>query len=182
VDAASEEAIVKWLRNAIHPGHKLISICSGALMAGRAGLLDGHACTTHHSCCAELTKLAPKARVLDNRLYVEDHNCYTSAGITTGVDLMLHLVGQLIGQLNTVAVARYLVVYLRRSGADPQLSAVSRTRWHELCGLQQPPARSAGPGTAESNPPRHGTSGGTRGLFILAPAATCMAQALCDRA
>jgi transcriptional regulator GlxA family with amidase domain len=130
VDATNEEAIVKWLRNAILPSHKLISICSGALMAGRAGLLDGHACTTHHSCCAELTKLAPKARVLDNRLYVEDHNCYTSAGITTGVDLMLHLVGQLIGQLNAVAVARYLVVYLRRSGADPQLSPWLEGRNH----------------------------------------------------
>ncbi|MFX8731657.1 AraC family transcriptional regulator, partial [Acinetobacter baumannii] len=77
---------------------------------------------THHSSCAELAKLAPKARVLENRLYVEDGNCYSSAGITTGVDLMLHLVGTLIGQVNAVAVARYLVVYLRRSGGDPQLS------------------------------------------------------------
>jgi transcriptional regulator GlxA family with amidase domain len=129
-DVANQEAIVKWLRDAIHPSHKLISICSGALMAGRAGLLDGHACTTHYSCCAELAKLAPKARVLDNRLYVEDRNCYSSAGITTGVDLMLHLVGQFIGQLDAVAVARYLVVYLRRSGADPQLSPWLEGRNH----------------------------------------------------
>jgi len=125
-----EKAIVKWLRATIQPGHKLISICSGALLAGRAGLLDGRDCTTHHSCCAELAKLAPTARVLENRLYVEDGNCYSSAGITTGVDLMLHLVGQLIGQLNTVAVARYLVVYLRRSGGDPQLSPWLEGRNH----------------------------------------------------
>jgi transcriptional regulator GlxA family with amidase domain len=122
-DLADEARIIQWLRTAIQPDHKLISICSGALFAGRAGLLDGRACTTHHTCCADLAKLAPKARVLEDRLYVEDGNCYSSAGITTGVDLMLHLVGRLIGQVHAVAVARYLVVYLRRSGGDPQLSA-----------------------------------------------------------
>ena len=129
-DEADEKAIVKWLRDSILPGHKLISICSGALLAGRAGLLDGRACTTHHSCCDELAKLAPLARVLDNRLYVQDGNCYSSAGITTGVDLMLHLIGKLIGQFNAVAIARYLVVYLRRSGGDPQLSPWLEGRNH----------------------------------------------------
>jgi transcriptional regulator GlxA family with amidase domain len=60
-DETDERAIVKWLRVAIQPGHKLISICSGALLAGRAGLLDGRTCATHHSSCAELASLAPKA-------------------------------------------------------------------------------------------------------------------------
>jgi transcriptional regulator GlxA family with amidase domain len=129
-DAADEEAIVEWLRAVIRPGHKLISICSGALLAGRAGLLDGRACTTHYSCCAELALLAPKARVLENRLYVEDGECYSSAGITAGVDLMLHIVSQLTNQSCAVAVARYLVVYLRRSGADPQLSPWLEGRNH----------------------------------------------------
>jgi transcriptional regulator GlxA family with amidase domain len=129
-DTADERLIIRWLRNSIHPGHKLISICSGALLAGRAGLLDGRACTTHHSCCSELAKLAPLARVLDNRLYVEDTNCCSSAGITTGVDLMLHLIGKVVGQFNAVAVARFLVVYLRRGGADPQLSPWLEGRNH----------------------------------------------------
>jgi transcriptional regulator GlxA family with amidase domain len=129
-DAADEEAIVEWLRAVIQPGHKLISICSGALLAGRAGLLDGRACTTHYSCCAELALLAPKARVLENRLYVEDGERYSSAGITAGVDLMLHIVSQLTNQSCAVAVARYLVVYLRRSGADPQLSPWLEGRNH----------------------------------------------------
>ena len=129
-DDADEKAIVRWLREAIQPGHKLICICSGALLAGRAGLLDGRACTTHHSCCAELAKLSPKASVLGNRLYVQDGDCYSSAGITTGVDLMLHLVGNLIGQVSAVAIARYLVVYLRRSGGDPQLSPWLEGRNH----------------------------------------------------
>ena len=77
-----------------------------------------------------MAKLAPNAKVLDNRLYVEDGNCYSSAGITTGVDLMLHLVGKLIGQVSAVAIARYLVVYLRRSGGDPQLSPWLEGRNH----------------------------------------------------
>jgi transcriptional regulator GlxA family with amidase domain len=129
-DAADERAIVEWLQAVIRPGHKLISICSGALLAGRAGLLDGRACTTHYSCCAELAQLAPKARVLENRLYVEDGECYSSAGITAGVDLMLHIVSQLTNQSCAVAIARYLVVYLRRSGADPQLSPWLEGRNH----------------------------------------------------
>jgi transcriptional regulator GlxA family with amidase domain len=129
-DAANERAIVAWLRRAIRPGHKLISICSGALLAGQAGLLDGRACTTHYSCCEELAALAPKARVLENRLYVQDAECYSSAGITAGIDLMLHIVSQLTDQSCAVAVARYLVVYLRRSGADPQLSPWLEGRNH----------------------------------------------------
>jgi transcriptional regulator GlxA family with amidase domain len=130
-DARSKnDAIVEWLRTIIRPGHKLICICSGALLAGRAGLLDGHSCTTHYSCCAELAALAPKARVLENRLYVQDGERYSSAGITSGIDLMLHIVSQLTNQSCAVAVARYLVVYLRRAGADPQLSPWLEGRNH----------------------------------------------------
>jgi transcriptional regulator GlxA family with amidase domain len=129
-DAAAEDAIVAWLRKTIVPTHKLICICSGALIAARAGLLDGHACTTHHSCCAELARLAPRARVLENRLYVEDGACYSSAGITTGIDLMLHIVSRMTDQACAIAVARYLVVYLRRNGTDPQLSPWLEGRNH----------------------------------------------------
>ncbi|MEP7454359.1 helix-turn-helix domain-containing protein [Phyllobacterium sp. SB3] len=114
--------IIEWLRSHFTDTHKLVSICSGALLAARAGLLDGHACTTHFSSVDELRELVPTARVFDNRLYVEDGNRYSSAGITAGIDLMLHLVGQIAGPACAVAVARYLVVYLRRSGTDPQWS------------------------------------------------------------
>jgi transcriptional regulator GlxA family with amidase domain len=123
-------AIVEWLRVVIRPGHKVILICSGALLAGRAGLLDGYSCTTHHVCCEELAAIAPKAKVLENRLYVKDGERYSSAGITAGVDLMLHVVGQLTDESCAAAIARYLVVYLRRSGADPQLSPWLEGRNH----------------------------------------------------
>lgn len=129
-DAADEAAIVDWLRRAVRPGIRLVSICSGALLAARAGLLDGHACTTHHAGMADLARLAPAARVLENRLYVEDGERLTSAGITAGVDLMLHIVAEAAGPATALEVARYLVVYLRRGGADPQLSPWLEGRNH----------------------------------------------------
>lgn len=129
-DEADEAAIVAWLRRSIRPGIRLVSICSGALVAARAGLLDGCACTTHHAITQELAMVAPLARVLDNRLYVEDGERLTSAGITAGIDLMLHIVAQAAGHATALAVARYLVVYLRRGGADPQLSPWLEGRNH----------------------------------------------------
>jgi len=130
VDAQHEAKIVDWLRTAIHPGHRLITICSGALLAARAGLLDDYACTTHFLSCKELATLAPHARVLENRLYVEDRDRLSSAGVTAGIDLMLHVVAQLTDHACALAVARYLVVYLRRSGSDPQLSPWLEGRNH----------------------------------------------------
>jgi len=127
---AGDAEIVAWLRETVRPGHKVVAICSGALLAARAGLLDGRACTTHHACCEELAKLAPDARVLENRLYVEDGDRYTSAGVTSGIDLMLHIASQLTGDACAAAVARYLVVYLRRGGSDPQLSPWLEGRNH----------------------------------------------------
>jgi transcriptional regulator GlxA family with amidase domain len=129
-DKAAEDAIVNWLKNTVRPGHKLISICTGALIAARAGLLDGYSCTTHYLSCDELATITPRARILENRLYVEDGERCSSAGITAGIDLMLHLVHQCTNQSCAVAVARYLVVYLRRSGSDPQLSPWLEGRNH----------------------------------------------------
>lgn len=129
-DAGHEDAIVAWLRAAIRPGIRLVTICSGALLAARAGLLDGCQCTTHHASCARLKAIAPRALVQENRLYVEDGERLSSAGITAGVDLMLHLLAQMAGHACAIAVARYLVVYLRRGGADPQLSPLLEGRNH----------------------------------------------------
>jgi transcriptional regulator GlxA family with amidase domain len=129
-DEAAEKTIVRWLKTSIRPGHKVISICTGALIAARAGLLDGYSCTTHYMSYDELAAVAPRARILEDRLYVEDGERYSSAGITAGIDLMLHLVHQCTNQSCAVAVARYLVVYLRRSGSDPQLSPWLQGRNH----------------------------------------------------
>jgi transcriptional regulator GlxA family with amidase domain len=129
-DSANEAKIVAWLRACIRPGHRLVTICSGATLAARAGLLDGYACTTHYLDCARLAAAAPRAKVIENRLYVEDRDRLSSAGITAGIDLMLHVVAQTIDHACALAIARYLVVYLRRSGSDPQLSPWLEGRNH----------------------------------------------------
>ena len=113
-------------RTRVRASHTLVTICSGALLAARAGLLDGHDCTTHFSVCGELASLAPRARVLENRLYVADGQRCSSAGVTAGTDLMLHLVATLCSPAVALAVARHLVVYLRRSGSRPAAFAVAR--------------------------------------------------------
>ncbi|HEY2685989.1 MAG TPA: helix-turn-helix domain-containing protein [Steroidobacteraceae bacterium] len=127
---SDEQAIVEWLRACGKSDPTLITICSGALLAARAGLLDGYSCTTHHTECAELQRLAPRAKVLENRLFVVDGRRYTSAGVTAGLDLLLHVVSTLVDPACSLAIARHLVLYLRRQGADPQLSPWLRGRNH----------------------------------------------------
>jgi transcriptional regulator GlxA family with amidase domain len=124
-DAVFEHEIISWLKRVVCPGVRLVTICSGALLAARAGLLDGYVCTTHHLAIAELEKSAPTAKVLQNRLFVED-----GERLTAGIDLMLQIVADIIGHGVALSVARYLVVYLRRSGGDPQLSPWLEGRNH----------------------------------------------------
>ncbi|WP_339435499.1 GlxA family transcriptional regulator [Pseudomonas orientalis] len=120
---SASDSLVQWLQTVFAPSAEhLICVCAGALTAARAGLLDGRQCTTHHALCATLQALAPRARVLENRLYVTDGPVSCSAGITAGIDMMLHLVAERAGPRLACAVARDMVVYLRRSGTDPQLS------------------------------------------------------------
>lgn len=127
---AGSGAVIDWLGGVTRPGITLVCICSGALLAARAGLLDGKACTTHFIDCPELALLAPGARVLDDRLFVEDGQCFTSAGITAGLDLMLHIVARLTGPAVAAAVARHLVVYFRRDEHAAQLSPWLEGRNH----------------------------------------------------
>lgn len=123
-----------WLRqqkNAIEKGHvTLVCICSGSLLAGKAGLLDGYQCTTHHDVIDRLRQQVPAAQVKDNRIFVEDRFVLTSAGISAGIDLALHLIATHLGPQAALDVAREMVVYFRRGGDDPQLSPWLRHRNH----------------------------------------------------
>ncbi len=123
-------ALAVWLKSVFRPSIHLVTICSGALIAARAGLFDGYACTTHAFSVDELRAIAPAARVLDNRLFVEDGERYSSAGISTGTDLMLHLVAKLTSPVVALNIARYMVVYMRRTGSDPQFSPWLNGRNH----------------------------------------------------
>jgi transcriptional regulator GlxA family with amidase domain len=116
------KATIAWLKRHVSPQHRLLCICTGSLLAGHAGLLDGRQCTTHHAHCDDLRRIAPRAEVLENRIFVQDANAYTSAGVTAGIDLTLHLVAQVAGHPFAATIARMMVVYMRRAGTDPQLS------------------------------------------------------------
>lgn len=124
----AESVVATWL--ATMKTHRILTVCSGALIAARAGLLDGRDCTTHHTLCGKLEKLAPRARVLANRLFVSDGNISTSAGITAGIDLTLRFIAEVASPKVASNVARDMVVYMRRTGSDPQLSPWTDGRNH----------------------------------------------------
>ncbi|HTO72263.1 MAG TPA: helix-turn-helix domain-containing protein [Gemmatimonadales bacterium] len=126
-----------WLRRTVgrmiergDETHRLVGICSGALLAARAGLLAGRRCTTHHELLHLLKQLAPAAQVIDNRVFVVDGPIATSAGITAGIDLALHLIAEECGEALAATVAEDMVVYLRRSSSDPELSPFLIHRRH----------------------------------------------------
>ena len=122
MQSASATTAAHWLARQLTDRHRLACICAGAFLAGRAGLLDGRRCTTHHDDCDELQRLHPEALVQHNRIFVEDGNLVTSAGVTAGIDLALQLIAEVAGPLVAARVARALVVYVRRAGSDAQLS------------------------------------------------------------
>ncbi|GAA3440853.1 transcriptional regulator [Planomonospora venezuelensis] len=122
--------VVEWLRAACRAGARIASVCSGAAALGEAGLLDGRRCTTHWSLIDAMRERYPAARVQEAVLYVHDGPVSTSAGIATGLDLALSLVERDHGPALTAAVARQLVVYLRRSATDGQISAFLQHRAH----------------------------------------------------
>ncbi len=122
--------LVAWLARVGPQAAWRMTVCSGALLAGRAGWLEGRACTTHHDLIERLRQANPAAKVLDNRIYVVDRGVATSAGITAGIDLALWAIGEVLGPRGALAVAREMVVFARRAGADPQLSPWLAHRGH----------------------------------------------------
>jgi transcriptional regulator GlxA family with amidase domain len=111
-------------------GGTVASVCAGAAVLGRAGLLDGRRCTTHHELQNALARDYPAATVIRDVLYVCDDRVVTSAGIASGIDLALHLVAQRFGPATAARVAREMVVYARRNGDEQQESAMLRHRGH----------------------------------------------------
>jgi transcriptional regulator GlxA family with amidase domain len=122
MDSEPARALSEWLARAVDERVTLMCVCAGALFAAHAGLLVGRECTTHHVHLDELRRAEPSAQVHDNRIFVEDGPVVTSAGITAGIDLALHLIGRDLGMATVGEVARAMVVYLRRAGSDPALS------------------------------------------------------------
>ncbi|WP_294000382.1 helix-turn-helix domain-containing protein [Sphaerotilus sp.] len=109
---------------------RLLTVCSGALLAADAGLLAGRQATTHHELLADLQRLAPTTRVQANRVFIDDGAVLTSAGVTAGIDLALHGIAQVCGEVIAAAVAQVMVVFARRGVQAPQVSALLAHRDH----------------------------------------------------
>jgi transcriptional regulator GlxA family with amidase domain len=122
-DAARDERLIHWLRAAAKRSRRVASVCTGAFLLARAGLLDGRKATTHWSACAALARNYPEIEVEPDPIFVEDGTVYTSAGVTAGMDLALGLVDEDLGRDVALEVARWLVLFLRRPGGQAQFSA-----------------------------------------------------------
>ncbi|WP_460071258.1 GlxA family transcriptional regulator [Streptomyces sp. YKOK-I1] len=115
--------LTDWLRTHAPRAERLVSVCTGAIPLAAAGLLDGRRVTTHWAYGGALARDHPAVRVDPDPIYVRDGHVYTSAGVTSGIDLALALVEEDLGRDAALAVARHLVVFLRRPGNQAQFSA-----------------------------------------------------------
>ena len=115
---------------------RITSVCSGAFLLAEVGLLDGKRATTHWSACDTLARLYPAVDVDPDPIYTRDGNVWTSAGVTAGMDLALALVEDDLGRDVALAIARRLVLFLRRPGSQSQFSAQLAAQFAERDGLR----------------------------------------------
>lgn len=109
------ERLVAWVRERVAGAEATLSVCTGALILGRAGLLDGKDVTTHHGALDLLRETAPAARVHPDRRVLDNGALVVAAGISAGIDAALHLVGRLHG----VQVARETARYMEYDWREP---------------------------------------------------------------
>ena len=122
-EGGEAEAVVQWLQRIASQSRRIGSICTGAFLLARAGLLNGRCATTHWKYCDLLSRRYPAVKVEPDPIFVRDGNVYTSAGVTAGMDMALALVEEDAGSKLALEVARELVLYLRRPGGQSQFSA-----------------------------------------------------------
>ncbi|WP_371495885.1 GlxA family transcriptional regulator [Kitasatospora sp. NBC_00374] len=101
---------------------RVVSVCTGAFLLAEAGLLDGRRATTHWAYCDTFARRFPDVRLDPEPIFVRDGRISTSAGVTAGIDLALALVEEDFGRGTALAIARHLVMYLRRPGGQAQFS------------------------------------------------------------
>lgn len=134
---SAETQLLDWIRDAYSRQVRVCSICSGSFALALSGILDGKTCTTHWKRTSELQAAFPKIRVAENVLFTEQDGIYTSAGIASGIDLALHIIEQLYGEMFAHRIAREMVIYNRRRGHQPQKSTLLDFRNHIHSGVHR---------------------------------------------
>jgi len=120
--AVHDDALVGWVRRAAGVVKRIGSVCSGAFVLARAGVLDGRRAATHWAACSRLAAFRPQVTVDPNAIFVQDGHVWTSAGVTTGIDMSLAIVEEDHGARVADAIAARFVLYVRRPGFQSQFS------------------------------------------------------------
>ncbi|HEY6637067.1 MAG TPA: GlxA family transcriptional regulator [Solirubrobacterales bacterium] len=124
VRAAEQDVeLIRWIRSAARRSRRVTSVCSGSFLLARAGLLEGKTVTTHWASTEELARRHPELEVDPNPIFVRDGDVWTSAGVSSGMDLSLALVEEDLGRETAVEIARWLVLFLQRPGGQAQFSS-----------------------------------------------------------
>ncbi|MBV8496857.1 MAG: GlxA family transcriptional regulator [Gammaproteobacteria bacterium] len=134
--ARAQAPLLAWLRRMARRVSRLGSVCNGALILAASGLLDGHRATTHWAYLEELSKSIGSG-VCHDAIYVRDGNVYTSAGVTAGMDMALAMLEEDHGAAVALAVARELVLFLKRPGGQSQFSEQLAAQFSEDAGLRE---------------------------------------------
>lgn len=119
-----------WLNSQHEKGASICSVCTGAYLLAYSGLFDGKECTTHWKYMTDFKQRFPKAMVHDDRLIVKDDRVYSSAGVASGIDLALFVLEELYDPHFAAQIAKEIVIFLRRTDHDPQLSVFLKYRNH----------------------------------------------------
>lgn len=126
----SIQPFLDWVKVQAERGAKVCSVCTGTYLLAKSGVLEGKNCATHWKYPKHFQQTFPNTRLLADRLFVKDGNIYSSAGVASGIDLSLFLLEEIFGPLFAIQVAKEMVVYLRRTPDDPQLSVFLQFRNH----------------------------------------------------
>ncbi|MBF8193149.1 DJ-1/PfpI family protein [Nonomuraea sp. K274] len=122
LDACEDVRLVDWIRSAARRARRVASVCTGAFLLARAGLLDGRRAVTHWAGSALLAEFAPEVIVEEDPIFVRDGEVWTSAGVTAGIDLALAMVEADRGPAVARDMARHLVMFVQRPGGQAQFS------------------------------------------------------------
>ena len=104
----NNEALIEWIGKVADEAELVLSVCTGALLLGKAGLLDGLGTTTHHVAYDLLREIVPSCTVHEDQRFVDNGIVITSAGIAAGIDMSLHVVERLLGRDVASATARHM--------------------------------------------------------------------------
>jgi transcriptional regulator GlxA family with amidase domain len=129
-DVTRDVALIRWIGKIAPKCRRICSVCIGSFLLAAAGVLDGRRAATHWMHAPALARRHSNVTVEPDAIFVHDGNVWSSAGVTSGIDLALALIQQDAGSQVAMSVARMLVVYLKRAGGQSQYSALLSAQAH----------------------------------------------------